>query len=415
MKGVLVLAAAGAFAAALPARAQKPAPLSDLLTEAAQNNPEIAAARHSWLAATHVRAQVTTLPNPEFTIQDFSVGGAKPWSGFNTSNFAYVGFGASQELPFPGKLRLEGEAADREADVRKAEIGLAESSIAGQIKLDYFRLAYLQQILELIQASRGTLGQIVQSELSRYRTGVGGEAEILKAQLERTKLLRETTERREQIAQTEADLKRLLGRSQDSPDIVAQPLAAGALRYSSRELLAFARGQNPEVAVDASAVRKAAADVRAAKRAGKPDFDVGYMFERTGEGFPAYYMLTFKVMFQRRQRVRAKVAETAALEARAQDRLHAQLDEQQAEIGKQYAVVTATAQEATQFHEGLIPQAQAVFKSALAEYQSNRETFAAVLDSLNGVLELKRDYAQTLFEHQSAIAQLETLTGVKLQ
>ncbi|MGH9582294.1 MAG: TolC family protein, partial [Bryobacteraceae bacterium] len=86
MQGVLVLAAAGIFAAVLPVWAQEPTPLSELLAEAARNNPNIATARHAWRAATHIRAQVTTLPNPRFTVQDFSVGSPKPYAGFDQSN-----------------------------------------------------------------------------------------------------------------------------------------------------------------------------------------------------------------------------------------------------------------------------------------------------------------------------------------
>lgn len=420
MHGVVILAAAGAFAAAVPAWAQKPTPLTELLAEAAQNNPNIAAARHAWRAATHVRPQVTTLPNPKFTVQDFSVGGAKPWSGFNTSNFAYVGFGVSQKLPFPGKLRLKGEAADRAADVRRAEMGVTQASIAGDIKADYFRLAYLQQLIALFEDSRHRLGQLAQSELYRYQTGAGDQAEVLQAQLEGTKLVRELTERREEVAQTEADLKRLLRRPQESADIVAEPptaskMTASKLPFSARELLAFARKRNPEVKVDASAVRKGDADVRSAKRSGKPDFSVGYMFERTGDQFPAYYMLTFNVIFQRRQRTRAAVEQAEELATSARYRLEAQIQQQQAEVQKQYAAATGTAEQAKEYREGLIPQAEAAYNAMLAEYQSDKRQLTGVLTALNNVLELKRDYARTLFDHQTAIANLETLTGVKLR
>jgi len=50
--------------------------------------------------------QVTTLPDPKLTYQQLSVGSPKPFAGYTNSDFAYVGVGASQELPYPGKLRL---------------------------------------------------------------------------------------------------------------------------------------------------------------------------------------------------------------------------------------------------------------------------------------------------------------------
>ena len=106
--GVLLLATAYPICA--QDASARPTPLPELIAEATKNNPQVLAAEHTWRAATHVREQVTTLPNPQFTLQEFSVGSPKPFAGFSTSNFAYFGIGASQDLPYPGKLRLKGEA-----------------------------------------------------------------------------------------------------------------------------------------------------------------------------------------------------------------------------------------------------------------------------------------------------------------
>ncbi|HEX4808342.1 MAG TPA: TolC family protein [Bryobacteraceae bacterium] len=415
MKIRIILAAAGALAGGLPVYAQNATPLSELLAEAAHANPDIRAAEHTWRAATHVRQQVTTLPNPQFTVQEFSVGSPKPFAGFNTSNFAYFGIGASQELPYPGKLRLKGEAADRAADVQQAQIVVMQASIANQVKAAYLRLAYLQQTLSLLESSRNILGQVIDSELLRYRTGAGNQADVLKAQLARTKLIKEVTMRREEIGQVQADLKRVLHRPQESPDIVAQDLAVTPLSYSSLELMNLVRKQNPEVKFQASAIEKQSAELRSAERAGKPDFSVGYMYQRTGEGFPAYYMLTFNLIFQRRERVRAEIEEAAESVKSTQEELDGQLQQQIADVQKQYVAAKSTAEELTEYREGMIPQADAGFHAVLVEYESNKQQLDSVLTSFNEVLELKRDYAQSLLDHEAAIARLETLTGVTLR
>ncbi|MGA8983951.1 MAG: TolC family protein, partial [Candidatus Acidiferrales bacterium] len=91
--------------------------LTDALQEAEQNNPQIQAARQDWQAAKQVPSQVSTLPDPQFSVQQFSVGSPRPFAGYTNSNFAYIGLGVSQDLPYPGKLRLKGEIAKRDADV----------------------------------------------------------------------------------------------------------------------------------------------------------------------------------------------------------------------------------------------------------------------------------------------------------
>ena len=83
--------------------ASSPAPLPQLLAEAEANNPRISAADHGARAARLMAPQVTTLPDPKFTYQQFSVGSPKPLAGYTDSDFAYIGMGAAQELPYPGK------------------------------------------------------------------------------------------------------------------------------------------------------------------------------------------------------------------------------------------------------------------------------------------------------------------------
>src|SRR5712691_9331445 len=93
---------------------EKPLGPQDLLNGLIQNNPEIQAARARFEAATKRPSQAGTLPDPTASYTNFGVG--HPFSRPNGSDFAYQGFGVSQEFPFPGKLGLASEQAKREAE-----------------------------------------------------------------------------------------------------------------------------------------------------------------------------------------------------------------------------------------------------------------------------------------------------------
>ncbi|HMF77068.1 MAG TPA: TolC family protein [Bryobacteraceae bacterium] len=390
-------------------------PLSELITEAEQNNAQLQAAELTWKAATHTGRQVTTLPDPQFTVQQFSVGSPRPFAGITNSDFAYIGFGASQELPYPGKLRLKGQVADRQADTELARADALRATIAEQVKTAYFHLAYLQQTLTFLERSGAALKQLGDSELSRYRVGQGSQADVLKAQLEHTKLLREITMHHGEMAQMQAGLKLLLHRSQDSPDVVAGSLTPTRLSYGIPDLLRFARDRNPEVRTETVALRKQDAELQSAQRAGKPDFNIGYLYEQTGSQYRNYYMLTFGVTLPRRRRVEAAVAEAVDLRNRAKKELDAQLQQQLSDVQKQYVAAASSAELMTEYREGLVPQAEAVFRAAMTAYQSNAQQLNSVLLALNDLLTLERDGAQALLDHEIAIARIETLTGVTLQ
>ena len=113
-------------------------PLQDLLTEAEQNNPQIQAARLAWEAAKQVPSQVSTLPDPQFNVQQVNVGSPRPFAGYTNSDFAYIGLGVSQDFPYPGKLRLKGEMAKRDADVVQQQYESVRRAVLAEVKSAYF-------------------------------------------------------------------------------------------------------------------------------------------------------------------------------------------------------------------------------------------------------------------------------------
>jgi len=392
-----------------------PTPLSALLAEANTNNPQISAADQGWQAAKEVPRQVSALPDATFTYQQFSVGSPKPFAGYTNSNFSYVGIGASQELPYPGKLRLRGEAAQRAADVKGVEVDATRASIADAVKSDYLKLAYLQMTLGILQENERVLEQIIRDATAHYEVGQGSQADLLQAQVERTKLLREITSHSEQTELVEAQLKGMLNRDQDSPDIVTEPLTETPLQLTSAALLQLVRAHNPEVQVDASAVRKENAALKSAEREGKPDFGLAYMYENTDRKYRDYYMFTFNVRLPRRGRTRAEVAEASDKLAQSRATLNAHLQQQLAQVKQEYVTVTSDAELLKEYREALIPQSDAAYRSMLDAYASNRDSLVNVLRAITNVLELKLDYAQTLADRETALAHLETLTGETLR
>ncbi|HEV3040977.1 MAG TPA: TolC family protein, partial [Candidatus Angelobacter sp.] len=258
-------------------RAASPASLKDLIREAEQNSPEIAVAEHGYAAATHVAPQVSALPDTQVTVQQFAVGSPRPFAGYTNSEFAYVGLGASQEIPYPGKRGLRGQVANREADVRRVQIESMRRMVTDKLKAAYFQLAYLQQTLSVLERNDQLLKDVEQIVESRYGVGQGNQQEVLKAQLQSTKILQEITMHHREVGQLEAQLKELLNRTQESPDIQTEPLAARTLTYSASDLLSLAKQQNPDVKAQEAMLAKTESQVELAKKEFRPDFAVQYM------------------------------------------------------------------------------------------------------------------------------------------
>src|SRR5712672_3921277 len=222
-------------------------PLKDLLNEAERNNPQIAAARQGWEAAKQIPSQVSTLPDPQFTAQQLNVGSPRPFAGYTNSDFAYFGLGVSQDFPYPGKLRLKGEMAKRDADVVQQRYESVHRLILAGVKSAYFQLAYLSKTLGILESDGELLQQVERAADARYRSGMGNQHDLLQAQVERTKLLREITMHHLEVARLEAQIKQLLSRVQLSPDIESSELPETPLPYTFEELLSATKAQNPEI------------------------------------------------------------------------------------------------------------------------------------------------------------------------
>jgi outer membrane protein, heavy metal efflux system len=420
MNVVSFLTATFVLATMLSARGQEPmasspTPLSQLLAEAEANNPQISAADHGARAAREMAPQVTALPDPKLTYQQFSVGSPKPFAGYTNSDFAYIGVGASQELPYPGKLRLRGQVAERAADIKQAEVELTKTGIADAMKADYLQLAYLQQTLGILRQNEGVLDQLIQSATAHYQVGQGMQQDVLQAQVERTKIVREVTMHHQQMWQVQAHLKSLLRRDQGSADIVTEDLIENPLKRTSAELLAMVRQNNPQIQVDARSVRKHDAQLESAKREGKPDFELGYMYQNTDRKYRDYYMFTFDVRFPRKKRVNAEIAEAAENRAESEQTLDAHLQQQLAEVQQGYVKAASDEELLKEYREGLIPQSDLTYRATLNAYGSNREQFVHVLSYFTDILNLKLEFAQTLEDHEAALAHLESLTGATLR
>jgi cobalt-zinc-cadmium efflux system outer membrane protein len=392
-----------------------PVSLKDLIGEAERNNPKIAAAEHGYAAATHGAREASALPDTQVTVQQFAVGSPRPFAGYTNSEFAYVGLGASQEIPYPGKRGLRGQVANREADVRRVQIESVRRTVTDKLKAAYFRLAYLQQTLSVLERNDQVLKDIEQIVESRYRVGQGNQQEVLKAQLQSTKILQEITMHHREVGQLEAQLKQLLNRPQESPDIQTEPLAARSLTYSASDLLGLAKQQNSDVQAQQAMLAKTESQVDLAKKEFRPDFAVQYMYQNTDRKFRDYYMAGFSITLPNRGRRKAELAEAEATRDQANKQLEAEVQQRLAEVQDQYVVAQTSAEQLKIYKDGLIPQSNAAFQSALASYRSNRQDFETLLSSFNDVLNLEIEYQRELADHEVALARLEMLTGVSFQ
>jgi outer membrane protein, heavy metal efflux system len=414
---VLVTIATASVAGAQPAmNAGSEISTSDLealVREAMVRNPSVIAALNRWQALQRVPIQARTPPDPQVQLQEFTVGSPKPGAGYERSDFYYTGFGASQDIPFPGKLRLAGEVAEKEAEVARRQYEAAQREAGEKVREDYFELFYLSKTITLLQAEQNDLTQIGQIAEDHYRVGQSQAQDVLKAQLEATRMLDLIEHHHREMQQHQIDLKAALGRDLDSANVAIADVQPTRVDLSQEQVAHIAEGASPDIQMDRAMEARNEKALGLAHKGYGPDFTVGYSYEKTGPGFRDYYMLTLgakiPLYFWRKQTPAIEQAELDLAAARSQTRGH------MLEVGSlaedQLVAIRTSARVLKLYQEGLIPQAENSMQAALSAYRVSKADFQTLISAFVDVRSLKEEYYRELADHEIAVAKLEQIVG----
>src|SRR5512146_1832630 len=255
---VILILVAVAVARMAPASAQTTLPLTPdaapnldaLVREAVANNPGVIAAREHWRALTRVPIQAATLPDPQVSLQHFTVGSPQPFSGYESSDFYYTGFVVSQDIPGPGKLRLQRSETEKDAEYARRRYEATQRGVEEKVKEIYFELFFHARALVILDRNQDDLKLIRQIVETRYRLGQGLQQDLIKAQLQTTEILKEQAMHHQEEDQEQLQLKQILGRYPDSPNIEIGEVIATHLQLDSSQLAQLVASGSPDLAAD---------------------------------------------------------------------------------------------------------------------------------------------------------------------
>ncbi|MDO8433390.1 MAG: TolC family protein [Candidatus Binatus sp.] len=384
-----------------------------LVAEAMRQSPLVAAARSHWRALEKAPIQVSTLPDPEIALQHFTVGSPQPFSGYETSDFYYTGFGATQEIPGPGKLSLRAKQAHKDADYARAAFEAAQRSVAEKVRESCFNLFYLAKTSAVLRENRALLQRIERIVEEGYRVGGGIQQDVTKAQLHMTALLREIEMNRFQIDQQQAELKAILGREIDSHEIRIGDLKPSRFDLDAPRIRSLVAAESPELRMAIAMSARSSDSLELARRDYWPDFSLGYMYQKAGPGLRDYYMLSVgakvPLYFWRKQ---APAVEQAALEKQAAtDQVRAARLEADSGVERQIVAIRTADRIVALYRDGLIPQSTATRAAAFSAYSAGKVDFQTLLSAVIDVHSLTQEYYRAIADHETAIAKLKQIIG----
>src|SRR5271157_3407593 len=268
------------LALATPAATQ---PLPVLVEEALRNNREILAAQKRYEAARQRPSQAGSLPDPTVSVGYTSNGGPWPVAGIGRQATSNAGIAVSQEMPFPGKRKLRGEIAAKDADAEFEQYLAVRLNVVSRLKQAYHELHHAAVGIIFVKRYQEVLRNILRISEARYAVGRAAQQDVFKAQTQfsifETQLLRYEQERDSK----EIEIGTLLNRPTAGHIEVPEEMAPGELTLTLEEMLALARTHAPALAREQKMVERSELAASLARKSYYPDYTVsGGYFNQGG-------------------------------------------------------------------------------------------------------------------------------------
>ena len=337
--------------------------------------------------------------------------------GFTTEGMTNVGAVYRQAFPRGDTRSLNNRKFTRLAEAQMQEADARGDDVLAATRIAWLDLYYWSKARELVRESRPFFDDLATITRSLYAVGRRNQQDVLRAELELSRLDDRLIDIERQQLRARAQLREWIG--EDAGRRVAGKLPRWDDAPPLEDLIAALR-EHP--ALQAADARIAAQDtgVEIAEQRSKPGWalDVGYSY-RNGSlpsGDPRSDFVTVGVTvdlpFFRKKSV------DSTLSAALQERSAARADKQrmqrslESRLAAEYARWQELSRRLALYEERILVQANDHAQASLLAYQNDRGDFADVMRGYIDDLNTRIDYVRLTVEREQAYAVLANLGGL---
>jgi outer membrane protein, heavy metal efflux system len=381
--------------------------LADVLAQARSQNPMIAAARERAKAASFAPVQASAYDDPMI--------GYEAWNAPESFNLGHANNNIvklSQRIPFPGKRSLAGKIAERDADVAGRRADTVELDVVASVKRAYYALWQAHQNLRIYSRDKELVEQLAAIAEQKYAVGQVSQPDVLRAQVEVTRLINRVTTQTLGIDGAAAELNALLSRPAATPLGVPEDPPVPRLVDTVEALTDRALENRPEPLAAAAAVAREDEKVRMARLDYFPDFEFAmsrfFNFEsRDGVGVMA--SLSLPIAYKWKYDAAAGEAQARLQSAKAE--LRRLQDRVRKDVEQAFVRARSALLERDLYVTTHIPQAEQALSASEIAYQTGKLDFLSLIDSVRAIESAHLEHIEAAAAFEKAFADLERAVG----
>ncbi len=362
--------------------------------------------------AAEMRSQAASrLPDLEAKYEQWGVPLSRP---YDLSRADTLMVGVRQMFPAWGSLDAKGRAAAEDAGSARDASRARRQEVAAQVRRTYATYYAADQELRLHLEHVGLTSRVLELAKLNQRTGHGTLQDVLRLQVELTRLHTDVARIEREERSSRALLNALMDRPSDAPLGPPEDLSV----TPTKDIAALERGvdaNRPEVDAAGRAVRRSRALLDGARSSAHyPDVMVGldYWYEPNGmETHHAYgAMVQMNLPWLSKRRSEEERAAELTVQAE-QNALESTRNAVRYELRDAAARLESARQSFTIIDQDLLAQAKRSLDATQAAYATGGSDAIAVLDALRSYLQVRIERVRALAELASSQADLERAAG----
>lgn len=385
--------------------------LDFLIEQAMKQNPEILAASKRIQALQQEVIQEKALEDPQFTVTQWQVP-----SNFDLSNPAQTWYGIGQAFPFPGKRALKGKIAEKEVDSQFQMLQATIREVLLKVKTAYYQLFLAHKEIQIHLEHQTLLEEFTKSAQQKYAAGMGSQQDIVKAEVELSKLHTALLTLEEDKINAETTLNALLNQPAETPREVSLEQENSGFTTPLEELGPVVLQTRPELIAANFQVEKKGAALSLAEKYVYPDFMAELTYMESYHGEPNMWMAVAKInlpwIFN--QKYQARINQIRLEKESAEAELLQSRNQTLGELRILYSKIKSLQRTLEMYQNGILPQAQEGLESSRIAYQSGKVDLLNIIDSERTLKDLQMNYYETFVQFKERISELEKITGKEL-
>lgn len=390
-----------------------PLDLELLVKVAIDRNPELKETLSRAKAGVEEVRRAGALDDPMLKVETWGVPLNQP-TAFNQADTNMIGL--RQNLPFPGNLRLKGEAALRDAESMYQTYRDRRLDVAMRLRKSYLEYYSMTREIDIHLEHVRLMTEMEKVAEIKFRNGQVSQQDVLKPQVELVMLHNDVLSMSQHVESAKAAINALLSRPPDAPLGKPKEPAFPDEKFDVQELSAKALTR-PDVLAAELRIKSTETMAQLASREGNlPDFSIGLDYWQMpgapNDGYGAMLMINLPWLTGKHGAEVAKMEHTLrADQAAAQTARNKALYE----VRDAYFRVEAARKSLVLFKGELVPKSAQSADVSRANYEKDKASFLDLLDAERSLRDVKLKYSQALVLYEMAVADLERAVGQSLR